>query len=96
MMNLMGRIVRREASLLRSLTINLLVFVFIMSNIVEAWGARWKYYGANENGWYFYETESMTRSVRERRCGGGAIRLYGKRRVSLGERGRERISEFGL
>jgi len=60
-MNLMGRIVRREASLLRSLTINLLVVVFITSNIVEAWGARWKYYGASDNGWYFYETESMTR-----------------------------------
>jgi hypothetical protein len=57
----MGRIIRRGVSLLRSLSINFLVIMLIMFNIVEAWGARWKYYGANENGWYFYEVESITR-----------------------------------
>ena len=27
----------------------------------EAWGFDWKYYGTNEEGTYFYETETMTR-----------------------------------
>jgi hypothetical protein len=27
----------------------------------EAWGVNWKYYGTNEDGSYFYDTESMTR-----------------------------------
>ncbi len=27
----------------------------------ESWGFNWKYYGTNEEGSYFYETESMTR-----------------------------------
>jgi hypothetical protein len=57
----MGRIIRRGVSLVRPLSINFLVILLIMFNIVEAWGARWKYYGANENGWYFYEVESITR-----------------------------------
>ncbi len=32
--------------------------IFIHS---EVWGFNWKYYGTNEEGSYFYETESMTR-----------------------------------
>ena len=27
----------------------------------EVWGVDWKYYGANEDGSFYYETESMTR-----------------------------------
>ena len=27
----------------------------------EVWGFDWKYYGTNEEGSYFYETESLTR-----------------------------------
>ena len=27
----------------------------------KAWGVNWKYYGTNEEGSYFYETETMTR-----------------------------------
>ena len=27
----------------------------------EGWGVDWKYYGTNEDGSYFYDTESMTR-----------------------------------
>jgi hypothetical protein len=27
----------------------------------EVWGFHWKYYGTNEEGTYFYETESVTR-----------------------------------
>ena len=27
----------------------------------EVWGVDWKYYGTNEEGTYFYETETMTR-----------------------------------
>ncbi len=34
------------------------VSIFIYS---EVWGFNWKYYGTNEEGSYFYETESMTR-----------------------------------
>ncbi len=28
---------------------------------VSVWGFEWKYYGTNEEGSYFYETETMTR-----------------------------------
>ncbi len=28
----------------------------------EGWGVDWKYYGTNEDGSYFYDTQSMTRS----------------------------------
>lgn len=31
----------------------------------EGWGVDWKYYGTNEDGSYFYDTESMTRSPKE-------------------------------
>lgn len=27
----------------------------------EAWGMNWKYYGANEEGTYYYDTETLTR-----------------------------------
>jgi len=27
----------------------------------EAWGANWKYYGTNEDGTYYYDTETLTR-----------------------------------
>jgi hypothetical protein len=56
----MSRIVREEVSLIRSLAINSVAIVLILFNMAEAGGERWKYYGANENGWYFYDTESLT------------------------------------
>ncbi len=31
----------------------------------EGWGVDWKYYGTNEDGSYFYDTESMTRSSKD-------------------------------
>jgi len=31
----------------------------------EVWGADWKYYGTNEDGSYFYDTESMVRSSKD-------------------------------
>jgi hypothetical protein len=31
----------------------------------EAWGVNWKYYGTNEDGSYFYDTESMTRHPKD-------------------------------
>jgi hypothetical protein len=31
----------------------------------EAWGFHWKYYGTNEDGTYFYETETVTRLSRQ-------------------------------
>ena len=36
--------------------IGLTVFAY-----AEAWAVDWKYYGTNEEGTYFYETETMTR-----------------------------------
>jgi len=36
--------------------IGLAIFVY-----AEVWGFDWKYYGTNEEGSYFYETESMKR-----------------------------------
>ena len=56
----MNRSVGKEVQLVRSLSIKFVVIALIIFSISEAWGARWKYYGTNENGWYFYETESMT------------------------------------
>lgn len=41
------------------------IFLIIGAAILghaEGWGFDWKYYGTNEEGSYFYETESMTRS----------------------------------
>jgi hypothetical protein len=56
----MGRVVEKEVSLIRSLSVKFAVIVLIIFNTAEAWGERWKYYGANENGGYFYDTESLT------------------------------------
>ncbi len=38
-----------------------IVAVLSISVYSEAWGFTWKYYGQNEEGSYFYETESLTR-----------------------------------
>ncbi len=39
------------------------VLIIALSVLIHsrAWGFEWKYYGTNEEGSYFYETESMTR-----------------------------------
>jgi surface-adhesin protein E len=50
---------------MKSLSSKLGVFVGIIGLVLaghtEGWGVDWKYYGTNEDGSYFYETESMTR-----------------------------------
>ena len=56
----MEQIVEEGVSLIKSLSLNFVVMVLIIFNIAEAWGERWKYYGANEDGWYFYDTESLS------------------------------------
>ena len=56
-----GRIVEKEVSLIRVFSVTFAVIVLIILNTSEAWTERWKYYGTNENGWYFYDTESLTR-----------------------------------
>jgi len=33
----------------------------VLIGYTEGWGVDWKYYGTNEDGSYFYDTESMTR-----------------------------------
>ncbi len=33
----------------------------VLLGYTEGWGVDWKYYGTNEDGSYFYDTESMTR-----------------------------------
>ncbi len=33
----------------------------IVLGYTEGWGVDWKYYGTNEDGSYFYDTESITR-----------------------------------
>ncbi len=57
----MGRIVEKEVSLIRSVFLMFAVIILIVLNTSEVWAERWKYYGVNENGWYFYDTESLTR-----------------------------------
>jgi hypothetical protein len=37
------------------------VIGMIVFACVEAWGFHWKYYGTNDEGSYFYETETMAR-----------------------------------
>jgi hypothetical protein len=32
----------------------------------EAWGVNWKYYGTNEEGTYYYDTETLTRLSKSR------------------------------
>ncbi len=38
-----------------------LLIVFAIFPYAEVWGLDWKHYGTNEEGAYFYETESMLR-----------------------------------
>jgi hypothetical protein len=33
----------------------------VLFGYTEGWGVDWKYYGTNEDGSYFYDTESITR-----------------------------------
>ncbi len=40
--------------------IGLIIALFVFSHS-QVWGYDWKYYGTNENGWYFYDIESVTR-----------------------------------
>ncbi len=47
--------------MIRSLSVKFVVIILIILNTSEVWAERWKYYGVNENGWYFYDTESLTR-----------------------------------
>lgn len=50
---------------MKSLSVKLKAILFIMGLTVFAygrvWGFNWNYYGTNEEGTYFYETETMTR-----------------------------------
>ncbi len=54
-----------EVIRMKSLSVKLTAILFIIGLTVfthaEAWGFNWKYYGSNEEGSYFYETETMTR-----------------------------------
>jgi len=50
----------RIKSLLSKLEVVFIIALSIFGHS-EVWGFDWKYYGANEEGSYFYETESMTR-----------------------------------
>ena len=38
-----------------------IVIGLIIFSYAEVWGFDWKYYGTNEEGTYFYETETVTR-----------------------------------
>jgi len=46
---------------LKNSGVSLIIVLFIFSHS-ELWGYHWKYYGTNEEGSYFYDTESVTRS----------------------------------
>jgi hypothetical protein len=37
----------------------------VLFGYAEGWGVDWKYYGTNEDGSYFYDTESMTRHSKD-------------------------------
>ena len=50
----------RIKSLLSKLEVVFIIALSIFSHS-ELWGFDWKYYGTNEEGSYFYETESMKR-----------------------------------
>ena len=56
----------KKVTRMKSLSVKLgitLVFIGLgLFGYEEVWGFDWKYYGTNEEGSYFYETESMTRS----------------------------------
>ncbi|HYA92311.1 MAG TPA: surface-adhesin E family protein [Thermodesulfobacteriota bacterium] len=49
---------------MKSLSVKLRVILIglIIFSYAEVWGADWRYYGTNEDGSYFYDTESMARS----------------------------------
>lgn len=57
---------KKKVTRMKSLSVKLgitLVFIGLaLFGYEEVWGFDWKYYGTNEEGSYFYETESMTRS----------------------------------
>ena len=48
-------------SLLSKLGVILGIIGLVLFGHTEGWGIDWKYYGTNEDGSYFYDTESMTR-----------------------------------
>jgi hypothetical protein len=37
------------------------IICLVIIGYTEGWGVDWKYYGTNEDGSYFYDTESITR-----------------------------------
>jgi hypothetical protein len=47
-------------SLLSKLGVILGIIGIVIFGYAEVWGVDWKYYGTNEDGSYFYDTESMT------------------------------------
>jgi hypothetical protein len=48
-------------SLLSKLGVILEIIGLVLFGHTEGWGVDWKYYGTNEDGSYFYDTESITR-----------------------------------
>lgn len=48
-------------SLLSKLGVIVGIIGFLIFAHAEGWGVDWKYYGTNEDGSYFYDTESMNR-----------------------------------
>jgi hypothetical protein len=48
-------------SLLRKPGVILGIIGLVLYGYTEGWGVDWKYYGTNEDGSYFYDTESMNR-----------------------------------
>jgi hypothetical protein len=57
-------------------------------------GVDWKYYGMNEEGWYFYETESKIHLPKDIvRC---ASNQFIQRKESLWVRGGGKGFEFGI
>jgi hypothetical protein len=48
-------------SLWRKSGVLLGIIGFVVIGYAEGWGVDWKYYGTNEDGSYFYDTESITR-----------------------------------
>ena len=51
----------KTKSLWRKLGVFLGIIGLVLYGHAEGWGVDWKYYGANEEGTYFYDTESMAR-----------------------------------
>ncbi len=50
----------RIKSLLRNFELGLIIPLIIFCHS-QLWGYEWKYYGTNEDGSYFYDTQSVTR-----------------------------------